>query len=49
MKLGTSLLYFHDSHLLQATINEEMGLCKENHVLFLKICMSSKIMEPTIL
>jgi len=34
IKLGTSLLYFHCSNLHQTTLITEMGLRKENHILF---------------
>jgi len=44
IKYGISLLYFHCS-LLQQTMLKEMGLCKENHILFLKISMSWKVLE----
>ena len=31
IKLGTSLLYFHDRHLQRMTLIREIGLHKENH------------------
>jgi len=47
MILGTSLglLYFHDSPLQQATINEEISLYKENQNIIFKISMILKVSE----
>jgi len=32
-KMGTSLLYFYGRHLQQVTLIEDIGLCKEKHIL----------------
>jgi len=37
IKMGTSLLYFHSSHLQQLTLIKEMCLRKENRELFSKL------------
>jgi len=47
IKQSTSLLYCHCSLLQQTTLIKEMGLCKENHILFWKIRMSLKVLELT--
>jgi len=38
-----SSLYFHCSYLHKMMLIMKMGLCKENHILFLKICTCLKI------
>jgi len=40
-------LYFYVNHLQQATLINEMDMCKEKHILFLKICMSLKVFRLT--
>jgi len=47
IKLGTSLLYFHCSHLHQTALTTEMGLCKENHNLFFKNVYEFEDLELT--
>ena len=47
IKLGTSFLYFHCSGLYQMTLIMEMGLCKENHILFFKNLYEFEYLELT--